>query len=215
MAELVEHRLGRLVRLDGVRQDSHVAEPVDVDAERMLVLAVARVQVAAREDLVHVEAKPVEGSSRERDDVVTLEQRVEVHGSLGRRLLEERIGVMPWPQLRYRAAESGRELLVDCPLPPRERLRRDAVGVGQRLDQLLLVELVDRQREGKPVAMPECSRRLVPKARELADVVGDLRAHGLRRLPGLATLGRIVAVAKDALDLGVPKLDTADESAVA
>ncbi len=63
--------------------------------------------------------------------------------------------------------------------------------------------------------MSECSRRLVPKARELADVVGDLRAHRLRRLPGLATLGRIVAVAKDALDLGVPQLDTADDPAVA
>ena len=39
VAELVEHRVRRVVRLDGVREDPDVPAAVDVDAERVLVLA--------------------------------------------------------------------------------------------------------------------------------------------------------------------------------
>ena len=39
VAELVEHRVRRVVRRDDVREDPHVAAAVDVDAEGVLVLA--------------------------------------------------------------------------------------------------------------------------------------------------------------------------------
>ena len=83
------------------------------------------------------------------------------------------------------------------------------------LRELALVELVRRQGEGEPVAVAEAARGLVAQARELADVVGNDRADGLGRLPGLAALGRIVALAKDALDLGVADLRAFHNAAVA
>ena len=147
---------------------------IDVDAERVLVLAVARVQVAAREDPVDVESDPLEGAARERDDVLPVDERVEVDGAVGRRLLEERIRVVPRAQLRHGATEPGGELLVERALPARERLGCDPVAVGQRVDQLLLVELVGRQRKREPVAVTERACSLVSEARELANVVGDL-----------------------------------------
>ena len=213
--ELVEHRVRRVVRLHGVGEDAHVAAAVDVDAERVLVLAVARVEIAPREDPLDVESDPLEGAARERDDVLPLEERVEVDRAVGRRLLEEGIRVVPRTQLRDGAAEASGQLLVERALPARERLGGHPIRVGERVDQLLLVELVGRQRQREPVAMAEGARGLVPEARELADVVGDLGANRLRRLPRLAALARIVASAEDPLDLGVLDLDAADTPAVA
>ena len=63
--------------------------------------------------------------------------------------------------------------------------------------------------------MTEGTRGLVPEARQLAHVVGDLGANRLRGLPRLATLARIVASAEDPLDLGVVDLAAADTPAVA
>ena len=80
--------------------------------------------------------------------------------------------------------------------------------------QLPLVELVEREREREPVAVAERARGLVPQARELAHVVGDGRADGLRRLPGLAPLGDVVALAQDPLDPVVVHLLAADDGAM-
>ena len=121
------------------------------------------------------------------------EERVEVDRAVGRRLLEERIGVVPRAQLGDRAAEPRCEPLVEPRLPAREGLGGRAIGLGERLDELPLVELVGREREREPVAVPEPARRLVPQSGELADVVGDLGADGLRRLPRLLPLGGIFA----------------------
>ena len=107
VTELVEHRVGRVVRLDGVREDADVAVAVDVDAERVLVLAVARVEIAPREDAVDVEPDSVERPARQLDDVLPVEQRVEVDRPVGRGLLEERIRVVPGTELRHRAAETA------------------------------------------------------------------------------------------------------------
>ena len=62
--------------------------------------------------------------------------------------------------------------------------------------------------------MPERARRLVAQARELAHVVGDGRAHGLGRLPGVAPLCLVVALSKDALDLVVVHLLAANDTAM-
>jgi hypothetical protein len=61
----------------------------------------------------------------------------------------------------------------------------------------------------------EAARGVVAQASELADVVGNDRADGLRGLPCLAALGWIVALAEDALDLGVADLRTRDHTAMA
>ena len=165
------------------------------------------IEVAALEDPVDLEADALERAPRERDDVLVREERVEVDRAVGRRLLEEGIGVVPRTQLGDRAAERCREPLVERALPARERLGRDPVGLAERLDQLPLVQLVGREREREPVAISEPAGGLVPEACELADVVCDLGADGLRRLPRLLPLGRVVALAEDALDLGVADLD--------
>ena len=215
VAELVEHRVHRVVRRHDVRQDPDVAGAVDVDAERMLVLAVARVQVASLDDPVDLEPDTRHRATRQPDDVLALEERVEIDGPVRRRLLEERIRVVPRAQVSRRAAEPRGESLVERAFPAPERHGRDAIGLGERLRELALVELVRRQREREPVAVAEAARGLVAQARELADIVGNDRADGLGRLPGLAALGRIVALAKDALDLGVADLRTGDHTAMA
>ena len=202
--ELVEHRVCRLVGRHEVREHADVAPAVDVDAERVLVLAVAGVDVAARDDALRLEADALDRPLRKGDDVRSLEVRIEIDGSVRRRLLEERVGVVPGPEVGRRAPETRRQTLVEDRLPARERLGGRAVGLGERVCQPALVELVGREGQRVPVPMAERPRRLVAQARNLAHVVGHGGADGLRRLPRLSALRRVVAPAEDLLDLGVP-----------
>ena len=69
VAELVEHGVHPpLARLD-VAEHPNVALAIDVDAERVLALAVACVEVALREDGPDVEAEAVVGAQRERLEI--------------------------------------------------------------------------------------------------------------------------------------------------
>ena len=154
----------------------------------------------------HLEADALERPLGEAHDVLSPEERVEIDRALGGRLLEERIGVVPGAEIGDGAAEALGEPGVERALPARERRRRRAVGVGERLQELLLVQLVGREREREPVAVPERARRLVAEARKLANVVGDRCADRLRRLPGFPPLGLVVAFPQDALDLVVVDL---------
>ena len=64
VAELVEHRVHPpLAGLD-VAQHAHVAGAVDVDAERVLALALAGVEVAVVEHRADVEPEAVVGAQR-------------------------------------------------------------------------------------------------------------------------------------------------------
>ena len=63
--------------------------------------------------------------------------------------------------------------------------------------------------------MANRASRLVAQARELAHVVRDDLPDGLRRLPGSAPLGDVVARPQDALDLVVVDLDAIENAAVA
>ena len=63
------------------------------------------VEVAAREDRTEVESETVVGAHRERLEVLRREERVEVDGALGRRVLEEGIVEVPGPELVDRAPE--------------------------------------------------------------------------------------------------------------
>ena len=77
MAELVQHRAEpALARLD-VREDADVVDPSIVDAERVLVLVVARIQVAAGEDVVDVIAERLEVGARDLERIEVRERRLE------------------------------------------------------------------------------------------------------------------------------------------
>ncbi len=117
----------------------------------------------------------------ELDDVLAREQRVEIDAAGGRHLLEERIGVVPRPQVVGRAPEALGEPRVGRRLPGAERGVRGGLHVCERGEEALLGHLVRRQREREPVALAEATRRLVAQAGELSDVVGDLGADRLGR----------------------------------
>ena len=197
VAELVEHRVHPpLARLD-VAEHAHVAGAVDVDAERVLALAFARVQVAVPEHGAHVEAEAVVGAQRQGFEVGLGEEVVDRDRALGGRALEERVVVVPRAQVVGGAPEAAGERRVDLALPGRERLRGDPVDVVEGGEQAGLVELAGRQREGEVVAGAEVARRLVAQPGELADAVGDFGTDLLRRLPRRPPFVGVVAGAED------------------
>ena len=78
VAELVEHRLHPPFAGLHVAQDADVALAVDVDAERVLVLTLAPVQITVGEHRAHVESQPVVGPDGQRLEVGVEEQWVKV-----------------------------------------------------------------------------------------------------------------------------------------
>ncbi len=151
----MQHGVGRLVGRDEVGEHADVAVTVDVDTEGVLILPVAGIDVAARDDRLCLEPDAFDGPPCEIDDVGSLEEWVEVDGAVGWRLLEERIRVVPGTEFGDRAPEPSPQALVERRLPARERLRGRPVGLRERLDELSLVELVGREREREPVSVTE------------------------------------------------------------
>ncbi len=183
VAELVEHRVHPpLARLD-VAEHAHVARAVDVDAERVLALALARVQVAVVEHRADVETEAVVGADGERLEVGVGEEVVDGDRALGRRGLEERVVVVPGAQVGDRDSRSASRVARRRLLPLGERRRGGAVDVVERGEEAVFVELAGGEREGEVVAGAERLRGLVAEPGELADPVGDLGTDLLRRLP--------------------------------
>ena len=77
--------------------------------------------------------------------IAPAEEVIEVDGAVRRRVLEERVRVVPRPKLRDGAAEALREPVVESALPARERLRGRAISVLERCRELALVQLVRRE----------------------------------------------------------------------
>ena len=90
----------------------------------MLALALAGEEVAAVEDLARLDADPGEGRAGELDDVLPGEDVGEVDAARRRHLLEERILVVPGPQVGGLAAEALGEPRVGRLLPASRRRRR-------------------------------------------------------------------------------------------
>ena len=130
-----------------------------------------------------VEAEPLVGAERERDEVAVREDRIEVDGTARRGVLEERLVEVPRPQLVDRAAEPRRKGRIEVRLPRRERSSRGAVDLVRGREQAILVHLAGREREREVIAVPERSRGLVAQTRELAHAIGDLGADLLRGRP--------------------------------
>ena len=121
---------------------------------------------------------------------------------------------MPGPQVGGLAAEALGEPRVGRLLPAREGVGGEPIALVERLEEPLLVHLGRRDREREPVPIAEGAGCPVPEPRELAHVVGDRGADRLRRLPGLAALALVLALAEDPLDLVVVDGPTGDDAAV-
>ncbi len=214
MAQLMEHRVGPVPVGHHVREDAHVALTVDVDAERVLALSVPWEEVAAIEDRAGLEADAVEGRARERDHVDALEHLRQVDPTCRGDLLEERILVVPGPEIGDVAVEALAEARVGLRLPCGEWLDGQRVALVERLEEASLVHLRGRDGEREPVAVADRARRLVAQPRELAHVLRDRGADRLRRLPGLLPLRDVVARPQDPLDLVVVDGPATDDTAV-
>ena len=160
VAELVHHRREPARPRLAVREHAHVVAAVDVGAERVLVLAVARVEVAARDHAVDVVAERLEVAAGDLDRIEVLERRLERVVAGRRRILEERIRVVPGLQrLAVRDAEARALALVDRGLGALPGRRQAALEVVEQAQQPGLVELVERQREREVVAIAERAAR--------------------------------------------------------
>ncbi len=153
--ELVQHGLGPALTRGVVAEHAHVAGTVDVDAERVLNLARAGREVAAPDHAAHVEAHGVERARSEGFEVGIAEERIEVDADAGRRILEERVVVVPGAQLVHPDAEANRELFVEPGLERTERCGSDLVDLRECDEQARLVELGRRERKREMVAIPE------------------------------------------------------------
>ena len=145
-----------------------------------------------------------------------VEERVEIDGAVRRRLLEERIGVVPRPQvraLRSRTCAASRSSSALFQRANGSAVTRSAsASVSTSLpssSSSVASESANQSRWPSPRAASLRSR-----ASSRTSSATD-RADGLGRLPGLAALGRVVALAEDALDLVVVDLDPVHDAAVA
>ena len=142
---------------DVVAQHPHVAAAVDVDAERVLALARTRQQVAARDDRVDVEADAVVGADGERHRGRRREPRVEIHASSAAgAVLEERVVVVPGPELVDRARRTGRAARRRARPSTRRTAPAVASSTAARVaKRSVLVELAGREAQREVVAVAE------------------------------------------------------------
>ena len=155
VAELVQHRARPPLVRNVVAQHPHVALPIDVDAERVLALPLAGVQVALLHHRAHVEPEALIGTQGERLQVGGREVLVEIEAGDPWRLLEERVVVVPRAQVADGAAEAGGPLRIETALPLGERRRGGRVDLVEGGEQPFLVEVVEGQRHGVVVAVAE------------------------------------------------------------
>ena len=80
---------------------------------------------------------------------------IEVDADRTRRVLEERVVVVPGTQCVDRDPEAMRELFVELGLQHSERRGRDLVDLGQRGEQETFVEVGRRERQREMVAVAE------------------------------------------------------------
>ena len=99
VAQFVQDRLHPPLVVLEVAQDPHVALAVDVRAEGVGVLALPLVEVAAGQDRLDRQADPVVEGHGKLLDVPALVVDVQVQVIDRRRLLEERVLVVPGPHL--------------------------------------------------------------------------------------------------------------------
>ena len=190
--ELVHHRPQPARARFAVREHPHVVAPVDVGAERVLILAGARVQIAARQHGVDVVAERLEVGARGLTGSMCAERRVQRIVICGRQVLEERVGVIPGMQRLARGeAEPLSLCLIDGRLGALPGRREPAVEIVEQPEQPDLVELVERQGEDEVIAIAERAGRLVAQVRELAHEGrgAGRRSPSRRPRPGAAARG--------------------------
>ena len=146
-----------------------------------------------------VEAEAVVGADGERLEVGVGEEVVEVDGARGRRVLEERVVVVPRAQLVDGAAEARRRARSSSvALPLGERRRGGAVDVVEGGEQPVLVELAGGEREREVVAVRRARCAASLRSRASSRIRSATSATDLlRRLPRARRRRRVVARAQD------------------
>jgi hypothetical protein len=129
------------------------------------------------------------------------EERLQRDLAVGRELLEERVGVVPRPQLV--GAEATGEPPVELGLPSPERLVGAPLDVLEDAEQPSLFELLEVERHAVVVGVAEVARDGVAQPRQLAHAPRDDRADLLGRLPRPPPQVDVVGRLEDALDVVV------------
>ena len=101
MTELVQHGLHPPLVIGEVAQHPHVPHAVHVDAESVLILALAGIEVAAAQHRLHVQADAAVIVNSQLFQITALVVTVEVHWIQVRCLLEEAPLIVPGPQIRH------------------------------------------------------------------------------------------------------------------
>ena len=127
MAELVQQSRHPVVVLHHVGQDANVAAPVDIGAKGMRAFACLLIQIAPGDDVVDRKTDAGVKIATQLRQVRLTKGLVDVGGEDGGRLLEERILVMPRPQLIDWSVAGGRQFGVDFRLGLTERLAGEIV----------------------------------------------------------------------------------------
>src|SRR5262249_11054963 len=124
------------------------------------------------------------------------EPDVEIY-AFGGCFLEERIRVMPWPELVDADAEPLREALVHCALVRIPRCLRTGHDPVEDRKNVALVEVVELERHGVEARPADLAGRRVALACKLAELVLYLGADLLRRLPRPAAQIEVVGLLED------------------
>ena len=158
----MEHRAHPVLVGHDVGEHAHVALAVDVGAKGVRALAGLFVEVAAGDHVVDRQADAGVEVAAKLEDVGLRIHRVEIGGENRRRFLEERIVVMPGPQIGDRHSALLGQLGVDLELELAERLARQLVELVEKLEDLLLRLLVQSEaeacdsRRNRACARPRC-----------------------------------------------------------
>ena len=145
VAQLVQHGPHPVFVGHDIGEHAHVAFAVDVGAERMRALARLFVKVAAGDHVVDRQADAGVEIAAELEDVGLGVNGVEVGCENRRRLLEERVVIVPRAQLVDLDAALLGKLGVDLALELAERLARQLVQLVEQLEHLLCRLLVEKK----------------------------------------------------------------------
>ena len=209
MARLVEHRRQPFLARHDVGQHADVALAVHVLAEGMRALAGLFEKVAAAQHVVDRQADARVELADDLDGVDRPVDGAEVAID-GRRLLEERIVVVPRPQLVNAYAALPGQGCVDLGLGGVERHAGQGIKLVENLQHLFLALFGQSKLHHVEVFEAELPGCAVPQAGQLDQVRCEDRSHGLARLPDRPPPGRVFRGPQNIADLVLGQFLPAD-----
>ena len=216
VTELVQHRLGPALARHVVAEHAHVVAAVDVDAERVLDLAVARLEVAAADDIADVEAdaRRTCASSARRDRrrrSTRRGRRRRPRAGSGRTGRRSATAATPRRRSPKRAARRASSWSFSARNGAAVMSSTSASVAKSRGSSKSVVASVSRE----VIAEAERPRGLVAQPDEVAQIGRDLGADRLRRFPRAAPVRRVGGSAQDVEDRVVVDRLAVDRAAMA